>query len=66
MLLLRSLLIFLEGVECLTSPAGLVVGLWISLYGLLLQISEINYAVAILLPALPMLNFYAVLKRLED
>jgi flagellar biosynthesis protein FliQ len=66
MLLLRSLLVFLEIVEYLSSPVGLAAGLWISLYEALLQIPEINLAVAILLPALPMLVVYSLLKQVED
>ncbi|HEY9641214.1 MAG TPA: hypothetical protein V6C57_12070 [Coleofasciculaceae cyanobacterium] len=66
MLLLRSLLVFLEFVECFSSPMGLVAGLWLSLYGALLQIPEISLAAAILLPALPMLAVYSLLKQVES
>jgi flagellar biosynthesis protein FliQ len=66
MLLLRSLLVFLEIVEYLSSPVGLAAGLWISLYEALLQIPDINLAVAILLPVLPTLVVYSLLKQAED
>jgi hypothetical protein len=65
MLLLRSLLVFLEFVECCSSPLGLAAGLWLSLYSALLQVPEINLTAAILLPAVPLLAVYWLLQQAE-
>ncbi|MBD2060177.1 hypothetical protein H6F88_29985 [Oculatella sp. FACHB-28] len=59
------LLAILEFLEFLASPVGLTVSLWISFYFVLVQVLSFNVLLAVLVPAIPMIDLYFLLKRLE-
>ncbi|NJL38529.1 MAG: hypothetical protein HC840_05400 [Leptolyngbyaceae cyanobacterium RM2_2_4] len=59
------LLGILEFLEFLASPIGLAVGLWASFYFVLVQVLSFNVFLAVLMPAVPMIDLYFLLKRLE-
>jgi len=59
-------LTFLEWLEFLVTPLGLAVGLWSSLYLLLVQRLSFNLALAALLPALLSVEVYFALSQRHD
>lgn len=59
------LLGILELLEFLASPIGLTVSLWVSFYLVLVQVLNFNILLAALVPAVPMIDLYFLLKRLE-
>jgi hypothetical protein len=59
------LLGILEFLEFLVSPVGLTVSLWVSFYFVLVQVLSFNILLAALVPAVPMIDLYFLLKRLE-
>jgi hypothetical protein len=59
------LLSILEFLEFLVSPVGLTVSLWVGFYFLLVQVFSFNVLLAALVPAVPMIDLYFLLKRLE-
>lgn len=59
------LLGILELLEFLVSPIGLTVSLWVSFYLVLVQVLNFNILLAALVPAVPMIDLYFLLKRLE-
>lgn len=59
------LLSILELLEFLASPIGLTVSLWVSFYLVLVQVLNFNILLAALVPAVPMIDLYFLLKRLE-
>ncbi len=63
--LLDGVLGVIEFLEFLTTPGGLVAGLWVSLYLFFIQILGLNILLAMLLPAIPAVDLYFLLKRLN-
>lgn len=65
MQLLKLLLAFLELIEFLTAPLGLAIWVWFATYLVLLNSCPVNWPLLSLLPLLPALQCYLLLRQLE-
>lgn len=60
---MRTLLVILEVLEFLTSPAGVITSLWMSLYFFLVNVLNYDVTLAAVIPIIPATDFYFWLKR---